>query len=136
MQLMKGIAFADGGSRGNPGPAGIGALIKNESGQTVCEVSEAIGHTTNNVAEWTALNRIMERALEMGFTELDVVMDSELVVKQMRGEYKVKNEGLIPLFRAARSLSSRFKQFSIRHTRREGNKEADKLANLAMDNAR
>jgi len=130
---MKGIAFADGGSRGNPGPAGIGALIKNEAGETVCEVSEFIGRNTNNVAEWTALLRIMEKALELGFTELEVNMDSELVVKQMHGEYRVKHEGLIPLFTRSRSLSVRFKHFSINHVRRAGNSEADKLANAAMD---
>ena len=130
---MKGIAFADGGSRGNPGPAGIGALIKNEDGQIVCQISEFIGRNTNNVAEWTALLRIMEKALELGFTELDVNMDSELVVKQMRGEYKVKHEGLIPLYTKSRSLSIRFQHFSISHVRRSGNSEADKLANEAID---
>lgn len=128
------LAYADGGSRGNPGPAGIGALLK-QGGQTVAELSEAIGFATNNIAEYTALIRIMEKALELGFKRITVHMDSELAVKQMTGAYKVKNEGLLPLFNKAQRLSRRFESFSIVHVRREMNKEADKLANAAMDKA-
>ena len=132
---MKGIAYADGGSRGNPGPAGIGAVLKGEDGVNVHEISESIGFATNNVAEYTALFKILEKALELGFDEIEVRMDSELVVKQMLGQYRVKNEGLIPLFDKAKSLSRKFKIFKINHVRRELNKEADKLANQGMDNA-
>ena len=131
---MKAIAFADGGSRGNPGPAGIGALIKDaDTGATVAEVSEHIGIATNNVAEYTALTRILERALELGYAQIEVRMDSELVVKQMTGAYRVKHEGLLPLFTKADRLASQFRHFTITHVRREHNKEADKLANDAMD---
>ncbi len=126
------VAYADGGSRGNPGPAGIGALLQRD-GVTVAEISEAIGVATNNVAEYTALIRILEKALELGFKKIQVRMDSELAVKQMKGLYKVKNEGLLPLFQQAQVLSKRFDLFSIIHVRREMNKEADKLANQAMD---
>jgi ribonuclease HI len=128
------LAYADGGSRGNPGPAGIGALLK-QDGITVAEISEALGVATNNVAEYTALIRIMEKALELGFKKIAVHMDSELAVKQMVGAYKVKNEGLQPLFNKAQQLSRKFDSFSIVHVRREMNKEADKLANAAMDKA-
>src|SRR5262245_12964956 len=131
--LMKGIAYADGGSRGNPGPAGIGALLKDDGGTTVHTISEGIGVATNNVAEYTALIGILEKALELGYDEIEVRMDSELVVKQMMGAYKVKNEGLLPLFDQAKRLSLKFRTFRINHVRREFNKEADKLANAAMD---
>lgn len=130
---MKGVCYADGGSRGNPGPAGIGAVLLDSEGKTVAIVSDTIGVATNNVAEYTALTRILEKALQMGYTEIEVRMDSELVVKQMRGLYRVKNEGLMPLYAQAQHLSRRFKSFAINHVRRELNKEADRLANLAMD---
>lgn len=128
------IAYADGGSRGNPGPAGIGALLQKD-GVTIAEVSEAIGVATNNVAEYTALIRILEKAIELGYTRIEVRMDSELVVKQMDGLYKVKNEGLRPLYNKAQGLSRKFGSFFIEHVRRENNKEADQLANAAMDAA-
>lgn len=124
--------YADGGSRGNPGPAGCGAVLT-RNGETLCELGKYLGTATNNVAEYTGLLIGLEKALEMGLKDIEVRMDSELIVKQMTGQYKVKNEGLIPLFRTAKSLSSRFSSFRIVHVRREMNKEADRLANKAMD---
>lgn len=129
------VAYADGGSRGNPGPAGIGAVLFNEQGEIVASVSESIGVATNNVAEYTALIRILEKALELGYDQIEVRMDSELVVKQMSGAYKVKHEGLIPLFDKACVLAKRFRWFEMTHVRRALNKKADALANQAMDAA-
>lgn len=126
------VAYADGGSRGNPGQAGIGALLQ-QDGVTIAELSEAIGVATNNVAEYTALIRILEKALEMGCKRIQVRIDSELAVNQMNGLYNVKSEGLLPLFHKAQTLSKRFELFSIMHVRREMNKEADRLANQAID---
>lgn len=126
------IAYTDGGSRGNPGPAGAGVVIKR--GQTtVATISKALGITTNNVAEYTALLLALEKCLELGCRAVEVRMDSELIVRQMLGQYRVKNAGLIPLFEKAKGLSGQFASFSIVHVRREFNKEADSLANKAMD---
>lgn len=132
---MTAVAYADGGSRGNPGPAGIGAFLELE-GKTLASVSEFIGVATNNVAEYTALARILEEAIKQEIRTIEVRMDSELVVKQMQGLYRVKNEGLRPLFMRCQELSRRFADFKIVHVRREFNKEADRLANLAMDAAK
>jgi ribonuclease HI len=126
------IAYADGGSRGNPGHAGAGAVIEKD-GQCVAQVSEYIGIATNNVAEYTGLVKILEKAKELGYKNIEVRMDSELVVKQMNGLYRVKNEGLKPLFAKAKVLANTFSSFTIVHVRRESNKSADKLANDAMD---
>jgi len=135
VQDKKAVIFADGGSRGNPGPAGCGAVIKLDSdkGEIIAELSKFLGNTTNNVAEYTGLIIGLEKAKEMGFKKVVVKMDSELVVKQMTGAYQVKNEGLRPLFMKACALSREFNWFEITHVRRELNKEADKLANRAMD---
>ena len=124
--------FADGGSRGNPGPAGAGAVI-NVEGKTVASVSKFVGNTTNNVAEYNGLILGLEKASELGFQHVEVAMDSELVVKQMKGEYKVKNERLLELFLKARQLASTFASFKIVHVKREYNRAADRLANQAMD---
>lgn len=126
------IAYTDGGSRGNPGPAGIGAVIT-RGGKVLAEISEFLGTTTNNVAEYTALIRALEKGLECGVEKVEVRTDSELMVRQMLGEYRVKNEGLKPLFLKAQALKNRYKSFAIIHVRREYNKEADSLANQAMD---
>lgn len=135
-ELSKGVAkiFADGGSRGNPGPAGAGAVI-NIDGETVCSLSKFLGSTTNNVAEYNGLILGLEKARELGLEHVEAAMDSELVVKQMNGEYRVKNEKLVPLFIKARQLASGFASFKIVHVRREHNKVADRLANQAMDMA-
>ncbi len=126
------VIHADGGSRGNPGPAGAGAVITCQ-GETQAEISKFLGHATNNVAEYTSLVLALEKALHLGFEQVHVYMDSELIVKQMTGLYRVKNENLLPLFVKAKKLSSQFASFNISHIRRENNKTADRLANEAMD---
>ncbi len=126
------IIYTDGGARGNPGPAGIGVVLLRD-GRSVLTVSEPLGVTTNNVAEYTALVTGLEKGLSMGCRSVEVRTDSELVVRQMNGQYRVKNEGLKPLFEKARGLAARYASFRIVHVRRELNKEADRLANQAMD---
>ncbi|KAB3533231.1 ribonuclease HI family protein [Alkaliphilus serpentinus] len=130
---MKAIMYSDGGARGNPGTAGIGVLIEDEAGNPIKEISQFLGVQTNNVAEYKALSRGLEVALDMGITDITCYLDSELVVKQIKGEYKVKNEGLIPLYNMIKPLIKDFNSFKIEHIRREQNKKADKLANEAMD---
>ena len=130
--------YGDGGSRGNPGPAGSGAIVRDVSGKTVFTVSEYLGVTTNNVAEYTgvirALGQLQEKLGEKSFqTSVLVRMDSMLVVKQMRGEYKIKHPNLIPLAREMSVLVSRFASVAFEHVYREHNKDADRLANEAMD---
>ncbi|MFO1518848.1 MAG: ribonuclease HI family protein [bacterium] len=125
--------FCDGAARGNPGPASAGAVIKNASGEVVAEISEYLGETTNNQAEYQALRFGLQKALELKIHELDVFLDSELVVKQVKGLYKVKHPDLIPLHREIKSLLGKFSHVSVSHVYREKNKEADKLANLAID---
>ncbi|SHH35198.1 ribonuclease HI [Caloranaerobacter azorensis DSM 13643] len=131
--MRKAIIHTDGGSRGNPGLAGIGVIIYDESKNVVLELSQYIGIQTNNVAEYKALVRALELSYEMGIKDVEFYMDSELVVKQIKGEYKVKNERMKPFYEIANSLISQFDNFSIHHVRREKNKKADELANLAMD---
>jgi ribonuclease HI len=135
---MQFTIFADGGSRGNPGPAGAGAVVRDEQGKVVAEVSEFLGHTTNNVAEYTGILSALETLLSLEgehASEASVVvkMDSLLVVKQMNGEYKIKHPNLIPLAARVKELTKKFKSVTFAHVYREHNKEADKLANLAMD---
>jgi ribonuclease HI len=124
----------DGAARGNPGPAAFAFVIARD-GQTVAEASGCLGDTTNNIAEYTALLKALERADELGGRRLVVHSDSELMIKQMNGEYKVKNEGLRPLHEEARRLAGRFAGVTFRHVRREQNKRADELCNLALDGA-
>ena len=131
--FMKAIMYSDGGSRGNPGEAGIGVHIEDENGNVIKELSQYIGIQTNNIAEYKALSRGLEAALDMGITEISCMLDSELVVKQIKGEYKVKNEGIIPIHSMIMPLIKRFQSFEIQHIRRELNKKADALANKAMD---
>ncbi len=135
---MKFTIFADGGSRGNPGPAGSGAVVRDSTGQIIIEVSEFLGVTTNNVAEYTSILRALEQLDAMlgnGSKDSDVVikMDSMLVVKQMNGEYKIKHPNLIPLAQKVNEVRKRFRSVSFAHVYREHNKEADALANKAMD---
>ena len=125
--------YSDGGSRGNPGEAGIGVHIEDENGEVLRELSQFIGIQTNNIAEYKALGRGLEAALDMGITEISCLLDSELVVKQIKGEYKVKNEGIIPMYNMIMPLTKKFQRFEIQHIRRELNKKADALANKAMD---
>lgn len=131
--MKKVILYADGASRGNPGPAGAGFALIDEEEMVVFEGHLYLGETTNNQAEYSALIDGLERALKMGFESVEIRMDSELVVKQIRGEYKVKNEGLKPKFVKAKDLLSKFGAFKIGHVPREQNKIADKLANKAID---
>ncbi len=125
--------WIDGGSRGNPGPSAVGVLVEDQQGNTLATVSRAIGVTTNNVAEYQALLAALEKAEELGATEVEVISDSELLVRQMLGQYRVKNAGLQPLFAEARRRSAGFARFSIRHTGREHNASADGLVNHALD---
>lgn len=132
---MKLTVHVDGGSRGNPGPAAIAAVISDADGQVVHEVHETIGRATNNVAEYRALILGIERAAELGGTELELIGDSELIVKQVRGEYRVKDAGLKPLHSAAQQALGHFAEWQIRHVKREQNAEADALVNEALDAA-
>jgi probable phosphoglycerate mutase len=126
-------AHCDGGSRGNPGPSGYGAVIEDANGRVVAELSEYLGVRTNNYAEYSGLLAVLHWAIENGTKRLRVVSDSELMVKQMQGSYKVKSPILLPLFEEARRLSRKIASFEMRHTLRGGNKQADRLANQAMD---
>jgi ribonuclease HI len=122
----------DGASRGNPGPAAY-AVVLARPGEPVVEEADTIGTATNNAAEYTALVEGLELAAELGVKKLAVFSDSELMVKQMRGEYRVKNEDLRPLYEEARRLAAGFAQFTITHVRREQNKRADEIGNEALD---
>ena len=126
-------AHCDGGSRGNPGPAGFGAVIEDAQGRIVAELSEYLGKQTNNYAEYSGLLAVLKWAAENGARRLRVVSDSELMVKQMKGQYKVASPRLLPLWEEARRLARRLDGFEMSHTLRGGNKEADRLANEAMD---
>jgi len=127
------VAYIDGGSRGNPGPAGYGVAINDAAGHRIAELSDYLGVQTNNFAEYSALLAVLEYAVKHGHKALKVVSDSELLVKQMRGEYKVRNETLQQMAHEARGLIRRLESFQIRHVLREQNREADGLANRAMD---
>ncbi len=129
------IIFTDGGARGNPGPAGIGAVFYNEKKEKIAEIYKYIGVSTNNQAEYRALIEALKKAKELQAEELNIFLDSELVVKQLNHEYKVKNKDLAPLFLEVYNLSRAFKSIKFSHVYREDNKEADALANRAMDEA-
>ncbi|MFH1386229.1 MAG: ribonuclease HI family protein [bacterium] len=129
---MRATLFSDGAARGNPGSAGIGLVIKNGA-EVLFEGSAYIGKTTNNIAEYKALIRGLEEALLLGVKEINCFADSELLVKQIKGEYRVKNDGLIPLFNQLKTLIRRFQDFSITHITRDKNKHADDLANRGID---
>src|SRR6202030_2147976 len=127
------IAHSDGGARGNPGPAGYGVVIQDESGRQVAALSEYLGHQTNNFAEYQGLIAALEYAVEHGPKALKVISDSELLVRQIKGIYKVKNATLQELHGRAKQLIAQLDWFSIDHALREHNQEADDLANQAMD---
>jgi ribonuclease HI len=129
------MAHSDGGARGNPGPAGYGVVIQDESGRKVAALSEYLGHQTNNFAEYQGLIAALEYALQHGPKALKVISDSELLVRQIKGIYKVKNATLKDLHGRAKELIAQLDWFSIGHALREHNQEADRLANEAMDNA-
>jgi ribonuclease HI len=127
------IAYSDGGARGNPGPAGYGVVIKDETGKKVAALSEYLGHQTNNVAEYQGLIAALEYAIEHGHKALKLISDSELLVRQIKGIYKVKNSVLKDLHARAKELIAKLDWFSIEHVLRGKNSEADQLANEAMD---
>ncbi len=126
-------AYCDGGSRGNPGPAGYGVFLTDESGAAVGELSEFLGAKTNNFAEYSALLGALQWAIDNGAGELKVVADSELMVKQMKGQYQVRSPELKPLYDEAKRRAAKLDRFEIQHVLRGKNKEADRLANEAMD---
>jgi ribonuclease HI len=123
----------DGGARGNPGPAAIGVVVSGAGGEVLEERGERIGRATNNVAEYRALLRGIERAAALGASELELIGDSELIVRQVKGEYKVKDAALRELHAEAKRALAGFERWSIRHVRREQNAEADRLVNEALD---
>ncbi len=127
------VAHVDGGARGNPGPAGYGVVMKDSGGRGVAELSQFLGHRTNNYAEYSGLLAALDYALQHGYKALEVISDSELLVKQMNGQYKVRSPLLLDLHQRAKSLSGRLDWFKIRHVLRAKNREADELANRAMD---
>ena len=126
-------AFCDGGSRGNPGPAGFGVYIQDAHGESIGELSEFLGKKTNNFAEYSGLLAALNFALEQGYPRLKVVSDSELMVKQIKGQYRVNSPELRPLYEEAKRRIARLDSFQIQHVLRDKNKNADRLANLAMD---
>jgi ribonuclease HI len=132
---MKARLSTDGGARGNPGPAAYGYVLESDDGHVLDARGEAIGVATNNVAEYSALVAGLQKALELGVTELEVVSDSELLVKQMRGEYKVKNEALRELNREASDLAEGLAKVVYTAVRRDHNELADSLVNEALDRA-
>jgi ribonuclease HI len=132
---MKLVVNVDGGARGNPGPAAIGAVVQHPEGDVLEERGERIGTATNNVAEYRALLLGIERAAELGASELELVGDSELIVRQVKGEYKVKDATLRELHAEVKRALRPFESWTIRHVRREHNAEADRLVNQVLDGA-
>ena len=127
------IAYTDGGSRGNPGPAGFCVRVESADGTAIAQFHESLGVATNNVAEYRGLLAALAWALDHGYRRLHVRSDSQLLVRQMLGQYRVKNAGLLPLFKDARALAARIPRVRYTHVRREQNTDADRLANEAMD---
>ena len=130
---MKLTIFTDGGARGNPGPAASAAVLKNQAGEIVATTSRYLGETTNNQAEYTAIILGLEKAKELGATEIDLFMDSELATKQLNGQYKVKNPEIAKRFMEVKNLLHSFDRVKFSHVRREKNKESDALVNKVLD---
>jgi ribonuclease HI len=130
---MKVVVHVDGGARGNPGPAAVGVVVSTPDGEVLDEASEAIGEATNNVAEYRALLLGLDRARSLGATEVEVINDSELIARQVSGEYKVKHAGLRPLHAEAVEALGGFERWSVRPVRRELNERADELVNEVLD---
>jgi probable phosphoglycerate mutase len=128
-------AYIDGGARGNPGPAGYGVRIEDADGNLLDALYGGLGVTTNNVAEYNGLLAALKWAVDRGIDRVEIRADSELLVRQMRGEYRVKHPGLQPLAARARLLIAQLGDVTFQHVRREQNKEADRLSNLGMDEA-
>ena len=132
MKVTKVIINADGASRGNPGPAAIGATIKDEKGQLLASISQRIGRATNNQAEYRALIAALKEAVKLGAIEASIYLDSELVVKQISGKYRVKNAALKPLYQEVKKLQGRLRGSVVNHIPRQQNVEADSLANATL----
>jgi len=133
MKIEKAILYTDGASRGNPGPAAIGAVIKDGQGRVLGKISRRIGRTTNNQAEYQAVIAALEEAIRLGVAGVVIKSDSELVVQQINGRYRVKNPALKPLHQRVRELQSLFQSFAIASIPRRQNIEADRLSNAALD---
>ena len=127
------VAYADGASRGNPGPSSFGVVVYDEAGKELHRSSRALGRATNNQAEYQGAIAALEAALGLGASEVELRMDSELIVRQLSGRYRVKNPGLAPLYKRILDLRTRFDRVVIVHVPRAQNKVADKLANEALD---
>ncbi|MDP2587828.1 MAG: ribonuclease HI family protein [bacterium] len=127
------VVFTDGGARGNPGPAALGVAIYEPNGTLIDTYGEYLGEQTNNYAEYSALVYALKQAKKLGAKKVTCKMDSELIVKQLAGEYRVRNEGLIPLFADVKKFACDFEEISFSHVRREYNKMADKMVNSILD---
>jgi len=132
MKTKKVIVFTDGAAEPNPGPAAIGAVIKDEQGKVIATISQSIGRSTNNQAEYRAVIAALEKAIKLGATHVNLYSDSELVVKQLSGGYRVKKAELKPLYQKVKHLQSLLEGFTVTHIPRWQNAEADKLTNLAL----
>jgi len=131
---MRLLIYTDGAARGNPGPAGAGAILRDAGDQTVlAEIAEPLGHATNNVAEWTAVHLALQEARRLGATHVDLRMDSELVARQITGIYRVKHPDLKPIHAATMELLRSFVGYTVGHVPRALNKDADRLSNVAID---
>jgi ribonuclease HI len=128
------LIHTDGAARGNPGPAGAGAILRDaETGETMAEIAEGLGRATNNVAEWTAVRLALEEARRLGASRVDLRMDSQLVARQITGVYRVKHADLQPIHAAVMALLRTFDGYTVGHVPRELNKDADRLSNVAID---
>lgn len=133
---MRVLIHTDGAARGNPGPAGAGAILRDaDSGEVLAEVAEGLGRATNNVAEWTAVRLALEEARRLGAERVDLRMDSQLVARQITGIYRVKHADLKPIHAAVMALLRGFAGYTVGHVPRELNKDADRLSNVAIDGA-
>ena len=130
---MRVLIHTDGAARGNPGPAGAGAILRDAEGNVVAEIAEPLGRATNNVAEWTAVRLALEEACRLGATHVDMRMDSELVARQISGVYRVKHPDLKPLHAAVMEMLHGFEGYTVGHVPRALNKDADRLSNIAID---
>ena len=130
---MRILIYTDGAARGNPGPAGAGAILRDSDGTVLAEIAEPLGHATNNVAEWTAVLLAVEEARRLGATHVDLRMDSQLVARQISGMYRVKHPDLKPIHAAVMDLLRTLDGYTVGHVPRELNKDADRLSNVAID---
>ena len=131
------LIYTDGAARGNPGPAGLGAILRDaENGDVLAELARFLGVRTNNYAEWTAVEDALREALRLGATHVDLRMDSELVARQISGRYRVKHPDLKPIHASVMAMLSQLRSYTVGHVPRELNKDADRLSNVAIDERR